>query len=242
MIKKKYSCLVVDDEPLAIDLIVSHIEKVPELQLKDSTHDAVVALNLIRNNHYDIIFLDIQMPEITGDIIFLDIQMPEITGMEILEIQPQLSNVVLTTAYRNYAVDSYNFEVLDYLVKPISFERFMKSVNRFLKKKEENNNPTHFFVNENRKQVRVDLEDILYLSSQRDYLHIILPNKKVVVRKKITEMMDMLPSKNFVRIHQSFVINKEKVTAVYKSGVEVNNQYLPVSRAYSKVIRELTFY
>jgi len=224
--KKQYSCLVVDDEPLAIDLIISHIEKVPELQLKDSTQDAVVALNLIRNNPYDLIFLDIQMPEISG--------------MEILEIQPQISNVVLTTAYRNYAVDSYNFEVLDYLVKPISFDRFMKSVNRFLKKEEENNHPTHIFLNENRKQVRIELDEIFYITSQRDYVHIILTNREVVVRKKITDLMDMLPSKNFVRIHQSFVINKDKVTAVFQSGVEVENQFLPVSRAYLHVIQELT--
>jgi DNA-binding LytR/AlgR family response regulator len=222
---KKYECLVVDDEPLAIDLMKSHIDKVPGLVLNDAERDAVKALDLLKKNIYDLVFLDIQMPELTG--------------MDILDIQPHLKNVVITTAYRNYAVESYNFDVLDYLVKPIAFNRFMKSVNRFFERVEISSPKNYIFVNENRKKVRVELGDILYINSQRDYVHIETTNRKIVVRTKISELLKILPTNNFVRIHQSFIVNKNKITAVSQNGVDLGKVFLPISRAYSHVFDKI---
>lgn len=222
-------CLIIDDEPLAIEVIKTHLSKLEELELVAAFNNPVEALEIINTN--------------TIDLIFLDIEMPLLTGIEFLKTVDNLPKVIFTTAYRNFAIESYELEVVDYLLKPISFSRLFKAVNKFKKQtkvpvmetaiSEESITNDHMYVNANKKFIKIKFDDILYIESVKDYVRIHLPTKSVVTKDSISNFEDKLPN-TFLRIHRSFIVNSKKVTAFTKVDVEIGKIEIPISASYKE--------
>lgn len=223
-----YKCLIVDDESLARKLIASHVAKVEGLQLAGECADAIEAGNFLRNHSIDLIFLDIQMPEING-----------------LKFIGTLRNppaIIMTTAYRDFAPEAFDLDAVDYLLKPISFERFLKAVNKFFDRKAatvtkviEEESAGYIYVKADKKIHRVQLADIIYVESMDEYVKVHLLGGVLVTRENISTLEKKLEGNGFVRIHRSFIISKRFVTSITSEGVEVRNKQLPFGRAFKQV-------
>ena len=223
------NCIIVDDEPLAIEVIESYLKKIDSIELVGTFRNAIKAFEFIQNNSVDLIFLDIQMPKLTG--------------IDFLKSFQNLPKIILTTAYREYAIEGYELEIVDYLLKPISFERFMKAIGKVMCKQkpdtvtpqllEERKKENSFiFFKSEKKMVKVFLYDILYVESIKDYVRIKTPEKETITHQKISAMDGNLPNKNFIRIHRSFIINIEKIDCFSATEVEINGESLPIGRSY----------
>lgn len=218
----KYSCYILDDEPLAIKVIEQHLSKFDTFEICGSSTEPVKAYQDIQQLQPDLLFLDIEMPDLSG----LDL-------IESLQVKPQ---IIITTAYREYAVESFELDVLDYLVKPIPLKRFMKAIDRFLSQKDEktpiSTAPTHIFVKANRKTRRIELADILYIEGLKDYVKIILQHEQVLTKISIGNFEKKIPPAQFIRIHKSFIVAKNKITAYTAQDVEIGTVELPIGRVY----------
>lgn len=209
-------CLIIDDEPLAIDVIENYLQR---LQIKhiNRCENGIDAFQLLQRQSFDIIFLDIEMPMLTG-----------------LDLLKSLSNppqVIITTAYRDYAVEGYEFEVLDYLLKPISFPRFMKAMERAFKNAPvTKTDPEFLFLKVDRKFVKIDVNEILYIESLKDYIRVKTPVDAFVTYQSLTSVTEKLPKEKFIRIHRSFTIAIDKVKSIKGNFVEIGAQQIPVSR------------
>ena len=240
-----HTCIIVEDEPLARTLIENYIQKVPYLQLVQSFSDPLKALEFLRENTVDILFSDIQMPEITG-----------ITLLKLLQKKPL---IILTTAYSEYAIEGYELDVLDYLLKPITFERFLKSVekaslrlngNLSPKTPEKNvsenllsNVPTEsvqpfIFVKDGTKLVKIRLNEIMYIEGLKDYVTIYTPQQKIVSLQTIKSLESTLPEKQFIRIHNSYIIALEWIEAIQREKVQIGKVFLPISDTYRKAFKD----
>jgi len=227
-------CLIVDDEPLAIKIMTKHVSEMPRLSLVGTCSNALDAFEILKTTPVDLIFLDINMPVLTG--------------IEFVKSLQQAPHIIFTTAYRNYAVESYELNVIDYLLKPISFSRFLKAIDKLLdtpqtsapasKLKEESHEKEYLYVNENKKYVKVVFEEVLYIESLKDYIRIHTQEKPIVTKEKISEFYSKLP-KQFLRIHRSFIVNLPKVTAFTTLNIEVKEKLLPIGSSYQKEV--LTF-
>lgn len=229
-------CLVVDDEPLARDLMRSHIEKLENFEIVAECGDAMKALQELRN--YQI------------DLMFMDIQMPQITGIEFLKTLKQTPKVIITTAYREYALDGFELDVVDYLLKPITFERFLKSINKYYQlSQEELQNVSNtsvsapiqeafIYVKENKKVIKLHLNDILYVEGLSEYVQIYTQKKKIITKTSMTNMQKKLPDLNFMRIHKSFIVSMAKIEAFTSHSIEVPGKELPIGRSYKKSVLE----
>jgi len=229
----KTRCLIVDDEPLARELIEAHAENISTLEIVASTHSPLDALEIIKTEQIDLVFLDIQMPVLTG-----------------LELARTLKNppaIIFTTAYRDYAVESYELDVIDYLVKPITFTRFLKAINKYNEQIESTGSKLivqpsvetkdHLFVNVSRKYQRINFDDILYLESLREYVRIFTSETSYMTKSSMTEIEKQMP-KSFLRIHRSFMVNVDKVTAYTSNDVEIGTKEIPIGVSYKKTIQE----
>jgi DNA-binding LytR/AlgR family response regulator len=199
---RKIKCVIVDDEPLAISLLESYVSKIPFLELVFSAENPILALEYIQNNE--------------SDLIFLDIQMPELTGINFMKIVGGKQKYILTTAYSEYALEGYEHNVVDYLLKPISFDRFHKSAlraqERFLV--QEDTADTYFFVKSSGQQHRINFEDILYIESIKDYVNIRTANQEYIVLDTLKSLELQLSELSFTRIHKSFIINMNKIKSI----------------------------
>lgn len=213
-------CLVVDDSSAAVDLMVSHISKISELTLVGTCHSAVEAMELVKNQ--------------TVDLMFLDIEMPVMNGLEYLKTVKHPPKVIITTAYRKYAIDGYDLDIIDYLLKPISFERFVKAVERsherFLNQKTDD----YFFVNINKKHIKLWYKDLLYIESLKDYIRIHTVDQQLVVKMNIGKIYQQLPKHLFIRVHRSFIVAVEKVTAYTQKDIEIGNTEIPIGNSYAE--------
>jgi DNA-binding LytR/AlgR family response regulator len=224
-------CLIVDDEPLAREAIKVYIEKMPELELVDECENALQAMASLRQNHVDLIFLDIEMPEIDG--------------ISFLQMMKSTPGVIFTTAYRNYAVEAFNLEVIDYLLKPISFDRFVSAVNKFYERttkpvgmqsepmKEAAN---YLNVKADRKTYRVDISKILYIESLKDYAKIVCTHETIVTHDSISNLEAYLSGYGFIRIHRSFLVAIGKIKSFDAESVFLERNELPISRTYKKSV------
>lgn len=218
-------CIIVDDEPLAIEVIESYVERIDSLELVGKFRNAIKAFDYIQSGEQ-------------VDLIFLDIQMPKLTGIEFLKTLANPPKVIFTTAYREYALEGFELEVLDYLLKPISFDRFMKAVSKALNQTREVEISTSadgddfIFFKCDKKMIRVCLKDILYIESIKDYVKIKTAEKEVVTHQKISVLETKLPANHFIRVHRSFIINIPKIESYSASEVELNNESIPVGRNY----------
>lgn len=216
-------CLLVDDEPWALELLTSYISRLPSLQLVAATTKPLEALSLA-------------LPAKT-DLIFLDIQMPELNGLQFMQAIDQRCKVIITSAYTEYAVAGFEHNVTDYLLKPISFERFCKAVQKATSELAVPEAPpvaSHIFVKTDNKLVKVDFDEILYLEGARDYVFIHTVKDKLVTLDSLRNFEDVLPSSRFVRIHKSFIAAVDKIDAVEKSRVVIGENFLPVGESHKQ--------
>lgn len=216
---EKIKCIIIDDEPLAISLLESYVTKTPILELVYTSENPISGLEYIQNNQVDLVFLDIQMPQLSG------INFMKIAGDQL--------KYILTTAYSEYALEGYEHNVVDYLLKPISFDRFSKSISKaeeFFKIK--NSAQSYFFVKSSGQQIRINFNDILYVESIKDYVSIKTENEEYIVLETLKSLELQLP-KNFNRIHKSFIINLEKVKAIDGKQITLSSdKQIPIGDTY----------
>ncbi|WP_163709189.1 LytR/AlgR family response regulator transcription factor [Mangrovibacterium lignilyticum] len=227
-----YNCLIVDDEPIAIRVIKNHLSEFKNLKLVGECSNAIEAIELLSRCRVDLIFLDIQMPQITG--------------VEFLKSLNQAPKVIFTTAYRDYAVDAFELDVIDYLLKPISLLRFSKAVNRFYQRIQENaphqsplpagNNQDYVFLKADKKYHKILLNDIRYIESFGDYLIVHCEKDKLTIKERISQMEDMLPKDQFLRVHRGYLISLAKITALLPGMVELGPNKIPIGRSYKDAI------
>jgi len=237
------NCLIVDDEPLAIDVIKKHVERIPFLNLTGTTTSAFEAIEVINSGDIDLLFLDIQMPELTG--------------LELLNSLRKPPLVVFTTAYQDYALESYELDAVDYLMKPIPFDRLLKAVNKAkirsgfsnkisiskLQEKTVSNlaeKSTDFiFVKTAYKTVKIMLQDVHYIESQKDYVVFNLKNEQISSQLSLTYVESQLTSSNFIRIHRSFIVALDKISEVERNTLVVNGDRISVGANYRTKFKEV---
>ena len=225
------NCLIIDDEPLAINVIKNHIKEIDNINVIDTFNSAIDALNFMKSN--------------TVDLLFLDINMPLLDGLDFIKSLDKKPMIVITTAYSEYAIKTYELEVLDYLMKPISFPRFLKAVNRAFK--ELNSNLTsnigiakraHIFIKVDKKKMqKIYLDEILIIESLRDYLKIKTITNKYIIHSTLSSFTEKLPSNNFIRIHRSFTIAIDKIEAVQGNSVEIDGVKYVIGRSYIEHVK-----
>lgn len=232
------NCVIVEDEPLARNLLVEYVKKVPSLNLIEACSSPIVALEVLRKNPVDLLFLDVQMPELTG-----------ISLLKVLQKRPL---VVLTTAYSEYALQGYELDVVDYLLKPITFERFLRAVDKVTQRLEPKPSSASMtekpqagiteqpfvFVKDGTKLVKVVFDDILYVEGLKDYVTIHTKNQKIVSLQRLKALEEQLPVDKFIRIHNSFIVALKAIDVVHKNNIQVASVQLPIGETYKKSFRD----
>ncbi|HEX5150944.1 MAG TPA: LytTR family DNA-binding domain-containing protein [Parafilimonas sp.] len=235
---KKIICLAVDDEPPALQVIEKYIAAVPVLELKASVNNAVDALSILQSNKIDLIFLDIQMPQLLG------------TDFMRSLINPP--KVIFTTAFRKYAVDGFELDAVDYLLKPISFERFLKAVNKVMRLNiaMTENQPVitsnintapdaSVYLRADRKNIKVNFEDILFIESLKDYIKVVTKDKTIVSKQAISSIEESLPVNLFIRTHRSFIVSLKRIESFTPELIQIGKYELPVSRSYRHEVEKV---
>jgi DNA-binding LytR/AlgR family response regulator len=228
----KIRCLIVEDEPLARNLLVDYVKKVSHLELVEACATPLHALEVLRTNQIDLMFLDIQMPEITG-----------ITLLKTLQYKPL---VILTTAYSEYALEGYDLDVVDYLLKPITFDRFLKSVERAGQRMRSHattppspsETNSFVFIKDGTKLIKINYDDILFVEGLKDYVTIVTKTQKIVSLQRLKALEAQLPADRFIRIHHSYIISIKAVDAIHKGEVQIGTHLIPISDSYRKAFRE----
>jgi len=235
----KIKTLLIDDEPLALKVLESYIAKLDNIEIVGSFTNSVQAFSFLQHHKVDLLFLDIQMPALSG--------------MDLLKTLSNPPTVIITTAFREYAVESFEFDVIDYLLKPISFERFLKAIQKYFKTKNLNStistqsqetteNSDCIFVKENKKRVRLVLNHILYIESLKDYVRFHTYEKKIVSKMSLSELEDILPNDRFIRVHRSYIVPFDKIKAYSANYLDLENSKIPIGNTYKHmVIKRLEF-
>lgn len=233
MSQRKYKCLIIDDEALGRDLIATHLQQLEQFEILGACASAIEASQLLNQHSVDLLFLDIEMPVLKGT-----------------DFYKGLSNkpkVIFTTAYRDYAVEGFDLEAVDYLLKPVTFARFFRAIERFLDSQKQDlandavdmssvqNARDYIFVRMDRKELKVKLDDILYVKGLKDYLQIFTRSKTLTVKETITQMQERL-GKGFQRVHRSYIINLSNITAYTKHDIEIGDIEIPIGETYRSQI------
>ena len=235
---KKIKCLVIDDELPAREILKKHINGVEALELCGTCSNAVEAISFLKDNRVDLLFLDIQMPHLLGTNFIRTLKNPP--------------KVIFTTAYRKYAVEGFELDAVDFLLKPINFERFLKGVNKVLQvnlqgskdaaTSSENHAesvPPFLYFRANRKMVKVLFNEIMYIEGLNDYIRIITPAKTIITKHLLTSLEEMLPSNEFVRIHKSFIVAINKIESFNADWVEIGKKEIPIGRSYKFTVNKI---
>ena len=225
-------CIIVEDEPLAVKVLTDYISQVPFLELQKTFKDAILATDYLHSN--------------TVDLIFLDIHLPKLKGMAFLKTLNNPPAVIITTAYHQYAVEGFNLNVTDYLLKPIEFERFLVAVNKVRTTRTEKpassegtEKKDFIFINVQKKKVKIHFSEIVYIESQREYIKIVTTKKEFLSKMGTNEIEDMLPTSQFKRIHRSYIVSLNKIDSYTADTVEVNGVFIPIGRGYRDIIDNL---
>jgi DNA-binding LytR/AlgR family response regulator len=225
-------CMVIDDEPLAIQLLQNHISKVPFLELAYTFNNPLEALISLNSNPVDLIFLDIQMPQITG--------------IQFLKLLQNRALVIITSAYQEYAIDGFEHNVVDYLLKPISFERFYRAAEKAHNIKYPQTTPQakpqkmypetggYIFVKVETKMVRVELDDILYIEGLKNYVSIFTKTQRIITLQVMKQLEEILPPNRFVRLHKSFIVAIDKINSIERQEVHVKDRVIPIGITYQE--------
>lgn len=228
-----HSCIIIDDEPLAVNVIKNHLQEIGSVNIVETFNSAIEALSFLKENTIDLIFLDINMPLLDG-----------LNFIKSLEKKPL---IIITTAYDEYAIKTYELDVLDYLVKPISFPRFLKAVNRALRKVNSKSSTSnlkiakreHIFIKVDKKKMqKIYLDEILVIESLRDYLKITTITDRYIIHSTLSNFTDKLPSSNFIRIHRSFTIAIDKIDVVQGNSVEIDGIRYVIGRSYIENVKK----
>lgn len=226
----KIKCIIIEDEPLAVKVLSDYVAQVPFLQLEGSFRDAILATEWLRANDVHLMFLDIHLPKLKG--------------MAFLKTLANRPAVIVTTAYHQYAIEGFDLNVTDYLLKPIEFERFLIAVNK-IKATDQYPNAApaearqYLFLTAQKKRVKILFSEILYVESQREYIKVVTAKKEFISRMSTHEIEGLLPRRIFRRVHRSFIISLDKLESYSAESVEVNGISIPVGRGYKEVIDNL---
>ena len=227
-------CIAIDDEPLALEIICDYISKVPFLKLVRTFDNAVDSIDFIKSNNIDLIFLDIQMEALTG--------------IQLLKVLKDKPEVIFTTAYDSYALEGFELDAADYLLKPFSFERFIKAVDKvynIIKLKNNQglqedhltiSNPVehYIFVKTGNKLQKVFFNDILFIEGQGDYLRINTSHERIMTLQKFSSLEDLLPNSNFIRVHKSFMVAIDKIESITRNRIKIGTELIPIGESYKK--------
>lgn len=226
-------CAIVDDEPLALELLKSYVKKTPVLELNGAYSSAIEAMKMLPDNPVDLFFLDIQIPELNG--------------LEFSHMVPEDTRIVFTTAFGQYALDGYKVNALDYLLKPISYTDFLQSVNKavqwFDRKRGTNNEPTDkpdfIYVKSDYKLIQISLKDILYIEGLKDYVKIHLEgeSRPILSLTSLKALEEKLPTDRFIRVHRSYIVQKQKIKVIDKARIVFGKEYIPVSESYKQELQ-----
>lgn len=222
------NCIILDDEPLAVQLLEDYARKIPALNVLYAGTDAYAAMEVLGANPVDLVFLDIQMPELTG--------------MEFMQLFNREHNFIITSAYQEYVLDAFRFHVVDFLVKPVTFARFHQSVEKFVQWQDAfkiNAQPDHLFVRADRKHHKIAFDHILYIEGIRDYICIHTPEERIMVLDNMKDILEKLPTDRFIRIHRSYIIPTDKIKLVEGNRIRMQNlEYIPIGETYRKWVAE----
>lgn len=231
----KTRCLIVDDEPLAIEVIENYLNQFEDFEIVNRCNNAIKALKVLEEEAIDLLFLDIQMPKITG--------------IEFLRSLKNPPKVIFTTAHIDYAIESYEFDVVDYLVKPIPFDRFFKAINKFKDQikvtktvathQNIDTGQKHIYVRANRKNYRVLFDEILYVDSIKDYVRIHLSDTSLLVKTTLTNFEEQLPKTQFIRVHRSYLVNTNVISAHTYHDIEIGKIEIPIGNSYKQKIFDI---
>lgn len=226
-------CAIVDDEPLALELLKSYVKKTPVLELNGAYSSAIEAMKMLPDNPVDLLFLDIQMPELNG--------------LEFSHMVPEDTRIMFTTAFGQYALDGYKVNALDYLLKPISYTDFLQSVNKavqwFDRKRGTDNEPTDkpdfIYVKSDYKLIQISLKDILYIEGLKDYVKIHLEgeSRPILSLTSLKALEEKLPTDRFIRVHRSYIVQKQKIKVIDKARIVFGKEYIPVSESYKQELQ-----
>jgi DNA-binding LytR/AlgR family response regulator len=234
------NCVIIDDEFLARDYLKTYVEKLPFLNLLGDFNSPLKAIDLIKSGKVDLLFLDIQMPDITG--------------LEFIKTLDNPPNVIITTAYKEFAVDGYELNVVDYILKPFSFERFLKATNKVLEKMENEANPIqrtytnqtetslhdhYLIIRADRKHYKVNYEDLVYIEGQKAYVTFHTKNKKITALASLKDLDEKLPENDFTRIHKSYIVSVKHIESLEGNILEINGLHLPVGKSYKVNVEKL---
>lgn len=228
---QQYNCIIVEDEPLAAEVLQDYVMQVPFLNLKGVCTDALYAMEMLQKEKIDLMFLDIHLPKLKG--------------LDFLKTLNRPPRVIITTAYHEYALQGYEHNVLDYLLKPVEFSRFLQAVNKL------NATPSSaaviieparpekefLFFNVSKKKVKILLDEILYIESLKEYIRLVTKDKTIITKFQLGQVEELLSKNNFLRIHRSFIVAKDKVDAFTATDVEINNKQLPIGRSYKELVQ-----
>lgn len=224
----KYTCIIIEDEPLALEKTKGFVNKVPFLQLSATFDNALTGLAYLNNNKVDLLFLDINMDELSG--------------IELLESSKIVSQVIITTAYQEYALKGYELQITDYLLKPFTFNRFLQAVNKAQENilhRTSDILPEFIFVKTENRLEKVMLNEIVYIEGMRDYLRIHTVNKKIMTLQNFSELEKLIPSTLVCRVHKSYMVALNKIDSIERSRIKIADQLIPISETYKEAFLQL---
>lgn len=224
--------MIVEDEPIAAEILKDYISQVPYLQLRHTCNDALSAMEVLQNS--------------TIDVIFLDIHLPKLKGFDFIKTLKNPPQIIITSAYQEYALQAFELNVTDYLLKPIEFNRFLMAVNKLHQQTDQQPVPgmihehpaerSYLFFNVNKKKIKVYLDEILHIESLREYIRITTKEKTVLAKFQLGQIEELLTKNNFIRVHRSFIVSKNKIEAFTSTGIEINNKEIPIGRSYKETV------
>ncbi len=226
-----YNCIIIEDEPLAIEIMQDYIQQVPFLVLKGVCRNAIAAIEILNTTKIDLIFLDLHLPKLKG--------------FDFLNILGTRPKIIITTAYHEYALKSYEYDVVDYLLKPIEFSRFLAAVNKLSSIEHDRKvipspvspERTTFFFNVGKKKVKVYEDEILLVESQKEYIKIITKSKTLVTKYQITALEELLSRQHFMRVHRSFIVAMDKIEAYNQNEIDIAGTVIPIGRNYKELVQ-----
>jgi len=224
----KYTCIIIEDEPLALEKTKAFVNKVPFLTLSATFDNALNGLTFLNNNKVDVLFLDINMDELSG--------------IELLESSKIHSQVIITTAYQQYALKGYELQITDYLLKPFTFNRFLQAVNKAqenLSQRSSDKQLDFIFIKTENRLEKITINDILYIEGMRDYVRIHTANKKIMTLQSFNELEQLLPSHLVCRVHKSYMVALNKIESIERSRIKIGDQLIPVSETYKDTFLQL---
>ncbi|MDA6070233.1 LytTR family DNA-binding domain-containing protein [Flavobacterium sp. AC] len=227
----KIKCVLIDDEPLAIKVLQNYFTNFTDFEVIGTFNNSLEALDFINSTAVDAVFLDINMPMMTG--------------FELISLIENKTKVIITTAFREFAAESYDLDVLDYLVKPIPLPRFIKCINKITTEYNVKNNikvettkgDSHIFIKVDKKMMKINIEEILFVEGMKEYIKVVTPDKTYITHKSLTSLSEELPADRFLRIHKSYVIALNKVKSIEGNRIQIQSYTIPIGRNYSKEVK-----